>query len=396
MGIRTKFIFLSAGWLIALIGLIAFISWGVVLSSFVKIEKDSLTAKLSQLSNFVINDSENLVRNNHDYAVWDDTYEFIFDGNQDYIDSNLVKETFLNLKVNVMLFINSKGELIYGNAYQNSNNDILPMAMPPDLIKYFSPGSSLLNYPDRDFSVDGLVSLESGPMVISYHVILDSEKSMPSRGLLVFGRYLDSEYLMINSGILDFSYDVQTYNAVHLPADFNEAKDNGVKDKIYVKIGTQNNIMAYESKADIFGQPAVILKAEVARKIFQAGLRDVGYMAGLLIILALFFCFLGYFINQRLLLKPVIRIEEFFANLNIEKLANYRLPAKGKDEIGILEANINLMLNELESAQKKLKNEKKRTEDHNRELEEINEKLIGREIKMMELKKELDALKKPK
>ena len=32
----------------------------------------------------------------HDWAAWDDTYEFIEDGNEDYVEENLIIETFID------------------------------------------------------------------------------------------------------------------------------------------------------------------------------------------------------------------------------------------------------------------------------------------------------------
>ncbi|RLI77039.1 response regulator receiver protein, partial [Archaeoglobales archaeon] len=53
----------------------------------------------------------------YDWAAWDDTYQFIQDRNQEYIDSNLVDSTFTALKINLMIFVNASGEIVYAKAY---------------------------------------------------------------------------------------------------------------------------------------------------------------------------------------------------------------------------------------------------------------------------------------
>ena len=40
---------------------------------------------------------------------------FIQDANEDYLESNLVDDTFFNLGINIMIYINSEGDIVYGS-----------------------------------------------------------------------------------------------------------------------------------------------------------------------------------------------------------------------------------------------------------------------------------------
>src|SRR3989339_1407715 len=67
-----------------------------------------------------------------DWAQWDDTYAFITDNNSQYVRSNLVDSSFVHLGVNVMLFINSSGKVVFARAFDTDNNQEMPV--PPQLV----------------------------------------------------------------------------------------------------------------------------------------------------------------------------------------------------------------------------------------------------------------------
>lgn len=52
-----------------------------------------------------------------DWAVWDNSYQFMIDKNPEYIKANLSEDTLNNLKINIMLFIDNKGNLVHGEGY---------------------------------------------------------------------------------------------------------------------------------------------------------------------------------------------------------------------------------------------------------------------------------------
>ncbi|MEM2030942.1 MAG: CHASE4 domain-containing protein, partial [Archaeoglobaceae archaeon] len=58
-----------------------------------------------------------------DWAFWDDTYEFIEDRNERYIASNLVERTFIDAKINMILFINKNGEVMFSKFYDRNWNE---------------------------------------------------------------------------------------------------------------------------------------------------------------------------------------------------------------------------------------------------------------------------------
>ncbi|MEM2997179.1 MAG: CHASE4 domain-containing protein, partial [Candidatus Bathyarchaeia archaeon] len=102
---------------------------------------------------------------NEDWASWDDTYNFIEDKNRDYIDSNLVDSTFINLRLNVILYYDSDGKLVFGKAYDYENRK--EVSLPRSLLEHLAPNSLLLSHGEPGSEVKGLIILPEAPLLIS-------------------------------------------------------------------------------------------------------------------------------------------------------------------------------------------------------------------------------------
>lgn len=120
-----------------------------------------------------------------------------------------------------------------------------------------------------------------------------------------------------------------------------------------------------------------------------------GIMAGLMI---LFFIILSFFENKWLF-KPLTIMNTSLKKLSQGDLtADIPLVGSGKDEFGQLAENLRLTLSSLREKTTKVdvavSEKTKALEQKIVELETANKAMAGRELKMMELKKEIETLKK--
>lgn len=110
--------------------------------------------------------------------------------------------------------------------------------------------------------------------------------------------------------------------------------------------------------------------------------------------------FLSVFLLERILLLPIGKLLDATSRITKGNL-NFRVKIKSRDEFGEVAKSFNSMTLELKRGRKKLadynknleKEVRKRTkqyEEKNRALEKFNNLVVGRELKMVELKKKLD------
>jgi sensor domain CHASE-containing protein len=159
----------------------------ILMGSFNRLEDQYIRNNVETATNNLqddINKLDNIVK---DWATWDDTYSFIDQLNDQYKRSNVIDVTFKNLKINLMLFINSNGRIVYGKAFDDKGNE---KSVPIQLTE-LSVNDSFMKHNDTESFVSGIIMLPDGPMLVSSRPILTSESEGPIRGSLVMGRFLD-------------------------------------------------------------------------------------------------------------------------------------------------------------------------------------------------------------
>lgn len=152
--------------------------------------------KIKLVENAIRIESQNLEKFCIDWAVWDDTYEFIEDLNKEYISSNLIEDTFRDAKINSMIFIRKDGEVVFSKFYDVSWSE---REIPAELLEILP---SL-----RGEEPKTTILMIDRPLVIASSPILRSDWSGEIRGWLVMARYLDDEW----ASSLESSIDSKIY-----------------------------------------------------------------------------------------------------------------------------------------------------------------------------------------
>ncbi len=123
-----------------------------------------------------------------DYAGWDDSYRFVQDGNSAFIRKNLGDPNFEQLGMNLIVYVNTRGQWVYFRAFDQQKKQESPF--PQSLREIITPSSPLLKENARSKAWTGILTLPEGILLISGVPILTSDIRGPSTGTLVMGRFL--------------------------------------------------------------------------------------------------------------------------------------------------------------------------------------------------------------
>ena len=301
----------------------------------------ALDHELSSLDNLVA-----------DWAAWDDTYEFVQDGNQEYIESNLVDETFETNRLNVMLAIDADGHVVFAKAFDPQ--DALEAPMPPGLEQHLDADSILIRHSSLESSTKGIILLAEGPMLIASRPVLTSSGEGPIRGTMVMGRYLDSAEIGKLAELSQLSLDVRQSNSPDLPPDFRAALESiSPTTPIYVHALSSESIAGYTLVQDIYGNPGLVMRTEMPRPVYELS-RGVSRNLVLVVLIAgLVFIILVLFLLERLVLSRLTRLSENVTSIGKRGDMSARLTVKGNDELSRLGNSINEMLGSLEQSHKR-------------------------------------------
>ena len=76
-----------------------------------------------------------------DWAQWDDAYTFISGNNPSFISKDLPNSTFSRLNLNLIIYVNNNGTVMYGKAYDLETKQFINL---PENLTSFTKNSPLL------------------------------------------------------------------------------------------------------------------------------------------------------------------------------------------------------------------------------------------------------------
>ncbi len=353
MTLRNKVLLMIGITIVCVVSFAYVASRFILLKDMEVIEKNEVNKNIQRVLSTLHYTISNLEVQTLDWSSWDDTYAFIETGDDEYIKSNLVIDTFLSLRLNLMLFINASGQTVFGKAVDLNTETEIPIS--PGLGKYLADSRSLLEQPGTEGSQSGIILLEEGPMIIVSQPILTSQTMGPARGTVIFGRYLDSAEVdrLAQITLLDISiYPIQD---VHIYPDFTEAVEPLLAGKpVFIKPLSNQDIAAYALIEDIYGDPALVMRIDTPRDIYQQGQTDVAVYT--LVVLAFgILCTAAFFlILQRFIFVRLTKLTKGVEGIADIKNLSMRLPLEGSDELTTVTRTINGMLAALEESASEL------------------------------------------
>ena len=382
MSLRIKTFLVIALTLAALLAGLFVMSETIVLGGFAHLEEEDVRENVTRFQEALSEEVTQIDRTVGDWAPWDDTYAFIEDGNQEYIDSNLTDDTLVNLDVNLMLFVHSSGSLVFGKAVDLEQGSSVPISASVE--QELVADDFLLSHKDTDSSISGIVLLPEGPLLVASQPILTSDNRGPIRGTLIMGRYLDAAKLQELAARTQLSVQVHRRDDADIPPDFQPALSSLKGDSIFVQPLDGDSIAGYALLYDVHGQPALILRTDMPREIYQQGTHYTLYLIAAISGLGLTFGLVVVLLLERFVLRRLASLRAAVRKIGASGDLTVRVPVAGNDELSDLGAAINTTLNALERSQA----ERERAQE---ELRLLNEQLIKEQQEIEALNRSLEA-----
>ncbi|WP_048043480.1 CHASE4 domain-containing protein [Methanosarcina mazei] len=331
------------------------LTYNMQLSNFLTLEEADTLNDVERLQNAIYTQQGYLDNMVQDWACWDDTYRFIEDRNQEYINVNLQNETLAGVKVNIMLFINETGSLVYAKSINFSKVEEKPV--PEELLKLVESGQ--LSIKSEDDVIRGYVLLDEAPMFISCHPILTTKYEGPVKGTLVFGKYFD-DCVLSSEENTDSSISILRVDE-DLPPDFQGKFQQIIENpgSTIVEPLSKEVIAGYFGLMDISGKPAVIIRTDFPRILYLNNENTLNYMYFFLLLTGLVTGVGVKFALDNFFVSRLIDIDNFVTKVRSEKDLSRRLPLEGNDELYRLSREINGMLSEIELAEQELKSQER-------------------------------------
>ncbi|HET6144061.1 MAG TPA: response regulator [Candidatus Acidoferrales bacterium] len=354
MTVRRKTILIISLTCLGLVAVLYGASRGIMRGGFIQIEQTLAQENIQRMVNVLNQDVGAIDRFTYDRASIEETYYGMSTQSPELLHWLMGKDdsgTVQTQRLNFVILIGTSGNVIESRGFDRNTKEVVPI--PGTLMAHLSPNDPLIQTAASAGKTAGILVLPEGPLLIVCRPVVRPGTTDAAHGYMVSARFLDGTGDIKDLiKLVNFPLSLQLIDTKYLPEDFSEARNHLFKDgDIYTQPLSESVLGGYTLLNDIYGKPALILKAEMPRRMYAQGKKSQLYFVGSLILAGVVFGSVVLLLVDR---TVIYRLNNF--SQSVISIANSGEPAKrvncsGSDEISALGNAINSMLASLQLAQ---------------------------------------------
>nr|WP_320114088.1 diguanylate cyclase [uncultured Desulfuromonas sp.] len=280
-----------------------------------------------------------------DWGVWNDSYQFILDQNQQYIDGNLNDETLTGIGTLCILYFDLDFNLVYAFSFAEDRPIALSVA---DSVKRSQEQIQALNLEEHS-SFYLCVEQLNGPLLAAMYPIYPTDRSRPANGYILMGRAINNQYCYDVSSHSGFDFDLVKVceqskelngrdKCIHMSYEF-VSEDYA---ELTLTVRNIDHHQAFKMKTKIFREMNSHL-----RQVFKVTVT-------VMIILGVIGVLLVELLLNRLVLAPISAQINHFNRIGESGDLSERFEDHSSRELHLLSQTANRMLDRIESLNKEL------------------------------------------
>lgn len=344
MKVRTKLLITAAIGIVLLVSMTVLILYLLIIAYIDKEEAFYISRSYSSTNSILHKEQVSLESIALDWSEWDDTYNFINEKNDQYIDINLLDGTLVSLNINFMYFIKKDDANVYLKNYAIQDSDgLLLEKIIHSKVREINSKVKM----DELKPVTGLVSVSDRLMVVSIAPVTTSDGNAPINGFIAIGRYIDKEFIKYLEKVLQVQVNIDILKE---PLQNKKGYEVIRNEECLIWLSkTNDNITSYSYINDIFGKPVIALRLDMDRTNHRNGINaihlfSIFFLISMLAVIGMFFIFFDGSI-----LKRLEKLHNFLDRVSRSRDTKASISLPGNDEISRLATNTNIMLKEIDS-----------------------------------------------
>ncbi|NMC48099.1 MAG: PAS domain S-box protein [Desulfovibrio sp.] len=321
----------------------------IILDRFETLEEDIARQNVERGVNALYSRISQLGLLASDWANWDDAYAFMLDHNEAFVTSNLVSETFVHQGLNIILFVDMDGMLVWGRLWDSESDRLVPL--PESALQVLLSGTARLFESADRTAKNGIMMLPQGPFLVAMHPVLKSDHTGTPRGILFMGALFGGTETAKIADVTRLDLSIRPVSAVAFPAS---VMKNDFADRVILVPQDESILTGYALVRDIFDKPALIVSVAMPRDIYRRGVDMMHYNLTTIFLAGLGFAVVVLLFLERRVISRVGLMERQSCTIGTRHEAGKRVALSGRDELARLSDSINDMLDRLEKTQEAL------------------------------------------
>jgi|GEM_PF-3041724 len=371
MKLRTKTPVYLGLLLLFIMAVIYLVTVGFVFNATKQIEQQSMIDNINRVAAAIDMKVTNLQTTAGDYGAWDDTYQFVQDKNQKYIDANFGSDSFVNLKVNIVAVFDEDQKLIYARAYDWQNDK--EVELPKDFLDVIHEDSDLLTFKDTLDKHANFLRFQNNLMLVATTPILTSKVEGPIKGTVLMASSFDDAYFKRLSAAI-------SVNVIAMP-DFSPPTIRSIftADKVLapdtqrvINFVDDNNIQAFFTLKNDLNEIEAILKIDVPRPVNILAIDSVKNLFIIFVLLAIILVVGSVYFLDGFILKRLYKFSNAVIHYQSDASEMSNMVTLGKkDELGALIITVKKAFHELDLSRKKVKEHANKSDVERKKLDAI-------------------------
>lgn len=354
MTLRKKAIIMTCVVFAASIAITFIISQTIMMRRFDQLEKDNTSQNTQRVVSALYRDFSTISITFSNLMVESQCFSVVQDANGMYMKINVSEPAFATMELNYILFVMAPDLPPAGMGYDLQTGQ--PIPFPTGLTQELMGDSPLSRPPQTDSStVTGILALPQDTLLVQSYPIVVNSSFGPIEGRVIFVRFLDDTEVQRLASQTHLSLSLYRLNDPQMPADFLTAQPLlSDQTPVITRPLNSSTVAGYGLLNDIYGKPAMILRADMPRDIYKQGQQTVIWLIVFLTAASLAFGVITIILMNRVLLSRVFGLSAGVDKVRRTGNLSERVSAKGNDELSSLGAAINGMLASLEQSQHEL------------------------------------------
>jgi two-component sensor histidine kinase/sensor domain CHASE-containing protein len=331
-----------------LIGLILFIylsSHSIVIDSYDKLEKENAIENAVCIKNILLLDSQDLESKTADWSVWDETFNFIQGNNSDYTEKYLMDETFINQRLDFMLFYNANKTLAYEKVIVSDS------AFAYELEEHLQNNPYLLEHENCSSKKTGFLVFKEQPLIITAQPVVKNCGHGQIAGTVLMGRIIDSEEIERLHETTNLILNIEDVKNTETSGNIS-FKNNDASNSSITTVTDDARIYSYAIFTDVYGNNAFSIEVGMFRNIHQKGIDAINYFLIVLVFTGIVFGAIVILLLERSHISRLKKLQNEVRDIGENGDFRKRVSNGGSDEVASLSSSINRMLESLEKSQR--------------------------------------------
>jgi PAS domain S-box-containing protein len=330
-------------------------SRSLLLGEFIKLEQTTAHENVQRVLNALDQDFAAMDRFTYDRASTDETYNGMSAQTPELLHWLMGTDatgTTQTQRFNFIFLIDTSGRIIASRGYDPVAKRVIDI--PESLKAHISTTDPLIQSAATNGKLTGVLLLPEGPLLVVSRPIITPNTEGPIRGFMLSSRYLEGGGdLKGLEKTTNFSLSIHRIGGEKLPDDYSDARQHlPAQGDIYVRPINDSVLGGYALLYDIYGKPALILKAEMPRRIYRQGQVSQLYFVVSLGIAGLVFATAIMLLLEKSVVSRLTALSTSLAAIASSGDATAKVNCTGSDEISHLGSAINRMLESLHLSQR--------------------------------------------